>query len=316
MHMRRTRSTILSVAAVAALALTTAACDSASGSSGSGDTVKIGMSVSTLANPFFVSMKEGAEAEAKAEGVELTVSDAQDDASQQANHLDNFTTQGVKSIIINPVDSDAAVPSVKAAIKSDIPVIGVDRTVTGVTLASMIASDNVAGGKQAAEALAKEIGEKGEIVVLQGLSGTSASRDRGAGFTAGIKAFPNIKVVAEQPADFDRTKGLDVMTNLLTAHPNIVGVFAENDEMALGALEALGNKAGDKIKVVGFDGTTDGAKAIEAGTMLASIAQQPAELGKVAVQNAVKAAKGEKPVATVAVEVILVTKANAAEYAK
>jgi ABC-type sugar transport system substrate-binding protein len=312
--MRRTRSTFLSIAAVAALALTTAACDSASGSSGSDDSVKIGMSISTLNNPFFVAMKEGAEAEAKAEGVSLTVSDAQDDASQQLNHLDNFTTQGVKSIIINPVDSDAAVPAVKAAIKAKIPVIGVDRTVTDVTLASMIASDNVAGGKLAAEALAEAIGKKGKIVVLQGLSGTSASRDRGAGFTEGIKAFGDIEVVAEQPADFDRTKGLDVMTNLMTKYPDLVGVFAENDEMALGAVQALGKKAGDTVKVVGFDGTADGIKAIEAKTMLASIAQQPTELGKVAVQNAVKAAKGEKPVANDLVAVKVVTEANAAEF--
>ena len=112
-------------------------------------------------------------------------------------------------------------------------------------------------------------------MILQGTAGTSASRERGQGFAEGLKAYPGIKVVAQQPADFDRTKGLDVMTNLLQAHPDVDGVFAENDEMALGAIKALGSKAGKSVAVVGFDGTPDGLKAVEAGTLYASVAQQP-----------------------------------------
>ncbi|WP_032762786.1 substrate-binding domain-containing protein [Streptomyces sp. CNS654] len=283
-----------------------------SGSSGS--TKKIGMSLSTLNNPFFVQMKEGAQAEAEKAGIDLTVTDAQNDASQQANQLQNFTSSGVSSIIVNPVDSDAVGPGVRSANKADIPVIAADRGVNKADTATLVASDNVAGGKLAADALADKLGGKGSIVILQGTAGTSASRERGAGFAEGLKAYPDIKVVAKQPADFDRTKGLDVMTNLIQSHPGVTGVFAENDEMALGAAKALGSRAGKSVSVVGFDGTPDGLKAVKAGTLYASVAQQPAELGKIAVQNAVKAAKDEKVASTVKVPVKVVTRENVADF--
>lgn len=280
----------------------------------SGGTTKVGMSLSTLNNPFFVQMKEGAQAEAEKAGIDLTVTDAQNDASQQANQLQNFTSSGVSSIIVNPVDSDAVGPGVRSANKADIPVIAADRGVNKAETATLVASDNVAGGKLAADALADKLGGKGSIVILQGTAGTSASRERGAGFAEGLKAYPDIKVVAKQPADFDRTKGLDVMTNLIQSHPGVTGVFAENDEMALGAAKALGSKAGKSVSVVGFDGTPDGLKAVEAGTLYASVAQQPSELGKIAVRNAVKAAKDEKVESTVKVPVKVVTRENVADF--
>ncbi|MDG9685952.1 substrate-binding domain-containing protein [Streptomyces sp. DH18] len=283
-------------------------------SGSSGGTTKVGMSLSTLNNPFFVQMKEGAQAEAEKAGIDLTVTDAQNDASQQANQLQNFTSSGVSSIIVNPVDSDAVGPGVRSANKADIPVIAADRGVNKARTATLVASDNVAGGKLAADALADKLGGKGSIVILQGTAGTSASRERGAGFAEGLKAYPDIKVVAKQPADFDRTKGLDVMTNLIQSHPGVTGVFAENDEMALGAAKALGSKAGKSVSVVGFDGTPDGLKAVEAGTLYASVAQQPAELGKIAVRNAVKAAKDEKVESTVKVPVKVVTRENVADF--
>ncbi|MFE1730213.1 substrate-binding domain-containing protein [Streptomyces bacillaris] len=283
-------------------------------SGSSGGAKKVGMSLSTLNNPFFVQMKEGAQAEAEKAGIDLTVTDAQNDASQQANQLQNFTSSGVSSIIVNPVDSDAVGPGVRSANQADIPVIAADRGVNKADTATLVASDNVAGGKLAADALADRLGGKGSIVILQGTAGTSASRERGAGFAEGLKAHPGIKVVAKQPADFDRTKGLDVMTNLIQSHPDITGVFAENDEMALGAVKALGGKAGKSVSVVGFDGTPDGLKAVEAGTLYASVAQQPGELGRIAVQNAVKAAKGDTVEKTVKVPVKVVTRENVADF--
>ncbi|OKK23587.1 substrate-binding domain-containing protein [Streptomyces sp. NBC_00341] len=283
-------------------------------SGSSGGNTRIGMSLSTLNNPFFVQMKAGAQAEAKAAGIDLTVTDAQNDASQQANQLQNFTSSGVDSVIVNPVDSDAVGPAVRGANDAGIPVVAADRGVNKADTATLVASDNVAGGKLAAKALADKLGGKGSIVVLQGTAGTSASRERGAGFAAGIKAYPGIKTVATQPADFDRTKGLDVMTNLLQGHPGITGVFAENDEMALGAVKALGSKAGKSVSVVGFDGTPDGLKAVGAGTLYASVAQQPKELGKIAVRNAVRAAEDKKVARTVKVPVKVVTRQNVADF--
>ena len=232
----------------------------------------------------------------------------------QINQLNNAQTSGAQVVIINPTDSDAVVPAVKALNSADIPVVAVDRSANGGDVASFVASDNVAGGKQAADALAKAIGGEGEVLVLQGITGSSASRDRGQGFAEGIAAYPNIKIVAQQTAGFDRTQGLNVATNLLQAHPNVKAIVAENDEMALGALEALGARAGSDVMVVGFDGTADGLKAVESGRMVATIAQQPGELGAKAVEQAARLAKGEPVEAEVPVEVVTVTKDNVADF--
>ncbi|MFF9273745.1 ABC transporter permease/substrate-binding protein [Streptomyces griseosporeus] len=275
---------------------------------------RIGLALSTLNNPFFVQIEAGARAEAKRLGVDLTVTDAQNDASQQANQLQNFTSSGVDAIVVNPVDSDAAGPAVRAADKADIPVIAVDRGVNKAATKALVASDNVAGGELAAKTIAGKLGGHGKIVILQGQAGTSAARERAQGFAQGLRAYPGIEVVAQQPADFDRTKGLDVMSNLLQAHPDVQGVIAANDEMALGAVKALGSKAGKSVQVVGFDGTPDGLKAVEAGTLYASVAQQPSQLGKIAVDNALTALKGHKTEQTVKVPVKVVTRDNVAGF--
>ncbi|MFI6736004.1 D-ribose ABC transporter substrate-binding protein [Nonomuraea sp. NPDC050451] len=286
----------------------------ACGGGGAAGEIKIGLSVSTLNNPYFVQFRDGAQAEAKKLGATLTVTDAQNDPSQQVNQVQNFTSQNMKAIIINPVDSDAAAPAVKAADRAAIPVIAADRGVNGADVVQTVASDNVAGGRAAAQELARLLGEKGNVAVLQGVPGTSASRDRGRGFAEGIAAYPNIKVVARQPADFDRTKGLDVMANLIQSHPGLAGVFAENDEMALGAIKALDSRAGQQVKVVGFDGTPDAIKAVRAGTLSATVAQQPRMLGQQAVDAAVRAAKGESIPKAVAVPVKPATKENVDQF--
>lgn len=273
-----------------------------------GGDASIGLALSTLNNPFFVSLRDGAQAAADEAGVELVVTDARDDATQQADQVQNFLTQQLDAVLINPVDSDAAGPTVAPLIEAGIPVVAVDRGVNDAEVSSFVASDNVLGGRLAADALAEAIGEQGQVLVLQGVAGTSASRERGQGFSEGIAAYPGIEVVAMQPADFDRAQGLDVATNLLQANPEVVGIFAENDEMALGAVQALGARAGQDVFVVGFDGTDDGMAAIEAGTMYASIAQQPEELGRAAVEAALAVIAGEEVEATVSVEVVAVTR--------
>ncbi|MGW7420547.1 ABC transporter permease/substrate-binding protein [Streptomyces sp. NPDC054813] len=275
---------------------------------------KMGLSLSTLNNPFFVQIRSGAQAEAKKQGVDLTVTDAQNDASQQANQLQNFTSSGLGAIIVNPVDSDAASNSVKSADKAGIPVIAVDRGVNNAKTDALVASDNVAGGELAAKTIGDRLGGHGKIVILQGQAGTSAARERAQGFANGLKAYPGIQVVAQQPADFDRTKGLDVMSNLLQAHPDVQGVIAANDEMALGAIKALGSKAGKSVSVVGFDGTPDGLTAVKNGTLYASVAQQPSQLGKIAVDNALKAIQDKKVESTIKVPVKVVTKENVAGF--
>src|SRR5699024_373524 len=249
----------LGAAAVAGTGL--AACNRGGDGEGGGGQ-RVMLAVSTQTNPFFVELVEGAEAEAEAQGISLDVQDASDDSATQANQLANAITQGHALVIVNPTDSDAVSTSVESLNDADIPVIAVDRDATSGELASFIASDNVAGGTQAAEALAAAIGEEGEVIVLQGVPGSSASRDRGQGFTEGIEQFSDITVVAQQTANFDRAEGLNVATNLLPANPDVVGIFCENDEMALGAIEALGDRAGTEVTVVGFDGTEEGIAAV------------------------------------------------------
>ncbi|MEV5613842.1 substrate-binding domain-containing protein [Streptomyces sp. NPDC052225] len=302
------------LAAVVTVAIVGATSFLHGGTSSSADKPKVGLSLSTLNNPFFVQIRAGAQAEAKKLGVDLTVTDAQNDASQQANQMQNFTSSSLDAIVLNPVDSAAASNSVAAANKAGMPVVAVDRGVEKAKVATLVASDNVEGGVLSARTMAEKLGGKGKIVILQGQPGTSAARERAAGFEKGLKEYPGIKVVAQQPADFDRTKGLDVMSNLLQAHPGVQGVIAANDEMALGAIKALGSKAGTSVPVIGFDGEADGIKAVEAGTMYASVAQQPYELGQIAVRNALKATQDKKLAPAVKVPVKVVTSKNAAAF--
>ncbi|AHU90122.1 ABC transporter substrate-binding protein [Trueperella pyogenes] len=306
---------LTALAAAAAMAFTLTACnrdaqgENGTTSSATGDVVLL---VSTLNNPFFVDLRDGAQAKADALGVKLQVQDAQNDASTQNNQIDNAIASGAGLVIINPVDSDAAGPGVVKLNDANIPVIAVDRGVTSGKLATFISSDNVAGGRQAAEELAKAIGEKGDVLVLQGIPGSSASRDRGQGFDEGIAAFTGIKVAAKQTANFDRSQGLDVTNNLLQANTNIKGIFAENDEMALGALEAIGS--GSDIKVFGFDGTGDALTAIAADRMVGTIAQQPKELGALAVDAAAKILSGKTVDKEIPVKVVSVLKANVKDF--
>ncbi|MGO3044211.1 D-ribose ABC transporter substrate-binding protein [Corynebacterium casei] len=302
----------LAITSVAALSFTAVACNRGESSEGSGDSVTLALSTQT--NPFFVELRDGAQAKADELGIELDIQDASDDAATQTDQLRNAETSGADVVIVNPTDSDAVGSAVQTLNNADIPVIAVDRSSNSGEVASFVASDNVAGGKQAAEALAAAIGEEGEILVLQGIAGSSASRDRGQGFEEGIAAFPNIKVVGKQTANFDRTEGLNVTTNLLQANPNIKAIFAENDEMALGAIEALGARAGEEVKVFGFDGTADGLAAVEDGKLEGTIAQQPDELGARAVEQAAAILDGETPEEEIPVEVVTVTNENVAEF--
>ncbi len=266
---------------------------------------KIGLIVSTLNNPFFVTLKEGAEAKAKELGLELVVLDSQNDAAVELSNMEDLLTQNVKVIIINPTDSDAVGNAVKAANAKNIPVITLDRGANAGEVVTHIASDNTAGGVMAGEYIAGLLDGTGKVVELEGIAGTSAARDRGLGFNKAIANLP-IEVVAKQVADFDRTKGLAVMENVLQSQPEIDAVFAHNDEMALGALKAI-EVSGRDILVVGFDATADAVKAVEDGLMAATVAQQPSLIGSMGVDAAKKVIDGESLDAFMPVKLKLIT---------
>ena len=245
----------------------------------------VGVSLSTLNNPFFISVKEGIVDLAEEKGSHVKVLDAQDDTSKQSNDVDDLIQQGVDILLINPVDSSAITPAVEAANSAGIPVVTIDRSSEGGQVLTLVASDNVEGGKMAAQYIEEISGENAKVAELEGIPGASATNERGKGFNEYAK--DKLDIVDKQTANFDRAKGLTVMENMLQSKPEIQAVFAQNDEMALGAIEAIqaAGKTGN-IQVVGFDGTDDGLDAIEAGTLSATVAQQPEEMGKLAMQAA------------------------------
>jgi len=262
--------------------------------------------LSTLNNPFFVTMKDGAEAKAKELGYELIVLDSQNDPSKELSNVEDLTIRGVKAILINPTDSDAVSNAIRIANRSNIPVLTLDRGASRGEVVSHIASDNVAGGEMAGKFIMEKVGEKAKVIQLEGIAGTSAARERGQGFMQAVDGS-NMELLASQPADFDRTKGLNVMENLLAANPDVEAVFAQNDEMALGALRAV-QASGKDVLIVGFDGTDDGIAAVNRGMLSATVAQQPELIGALGVEVASKVLKGEQVEANIPVPLKVITK--------
>ncbi|OEG61998.1 MAG: D-ribose ABC transporter substrate-binding protein [Halanaerobium sp. MDAL1] len=257
--------------------------------------VKLGLAVSTLNNPFFVDLKDGAESMAEEMGVEILTVDAQDDAASQLSSVEDLLIKQIDVLIVNPVDGNAVVSAITAANDAGVPVITVDRGAEGGDVVSHIASDNVAGGEMAGDFIAEQLGEEGKVVELQGIPGTSAARDRGEGFNKAMDKYSGMEVIARQPAGFDRAEGMTVMENILQGNPEIDAVFAHNDNMALGAMEAIAAAGrSDEIMIVGFDAIDDAVAAVEAGDLAATIAQKPALMGEMAVETAVKVANGEE----------------------
>ncbi|MGL5533504.1 MAG: ribose ABC transporter substrate-binding protein RbsB, partial [Plesiomonas shigelloides] len=237
----------------------------------------------------------------------LIVLDSQNDPAKELANVEDLTVRGVKVLLINPTDSAAVANAVAMANRSNLPVITLDRGAEKGKVVSHIASDNVAGGKMAGDFIAEKLGKQAKVIELEGIAGTSAARERGAGFKQAIEAH-QLQLLAAQPADFDRTKGLNVMENLLAAQPQVQAVFAQNDEMALGALRALQAAGKENVLVVGFDGTEDGIKAVQRGKLAATIAQQPDQIGSIGVETADKVLKGQPVEANIPVPLKVVTK--------
>ena len=272
---------------------------------------KIGMVLSTLNNPFFVNMKDGAEKEAEKLGYDLVVLDSQNDPAKERANVEDLVQLGVIALLINPTDSDAVVKTVEVANKSNIPVITLDRQANGGKITSHIASDNIKGGAMAAEFVLEKLGTEANInvVELQGIPGASATRDRGAGFHSILDDKTNVKFVSSQAADFDRQKGLSVMENILQGNSDVQVVFAHNDEMALGAAKAIGT-SNVKAMVIGFDGNEDALDAVEKGEMIATVAQQPDLIGALGVELALKIYNGEAVDKEIAADLKIVSNQN------
>ncbi len=317
----RTVRTAALVAVVSALALS--GCSRGSGGSGpasdgkSSGSKSATMIMSTLNNPFFISVKNGAQAQAHKNGLDLNVQNANNSDATSLNLTTTAVSKQVGALIIDPVSSQSATSAVTQANNAKIPVLGFDRRPGGGKLASFIGYDPIQAGKNSADALAKSLGGKGDVVEIQGILGTNVAQDRSKGFEQEIAKFPGIKVIAKQSANFDRSTALDVMTNILQAHPVVAGVYAANDEMAMGVLAALKSRGlAGKVRLVGNDGISDALQAIASGQMYATNAESPYALGQQVADLTSAVLAGKAVDADKKLEGQLVTKDNVRAYAK
>ena len=278
----------------------------------------VALVLKTLNHPFFVDMRRGAQEAADRLGVTLQVQAAEReiDVEKQMQIVENLIQTGIQALCITPSGSREIVSALVKARDAKVPIVVVDTRLdakaaadAGVKPATFVGSDNYEGGKLAGEYMVKASNGNARVAILEGIPGHETGDSRLRGFKDAVKGTPGISIVASQPANWERDQGFTVFQNMLQAHPDIDSVFACSDLMALGAIEALAaaGKAG-KVRVVGFDALDDAKKAIAAGTMAASVAQFPSEMGRVAVENAVKVIRGETPPTDVNVKLELVTK--------
>ncbi|MBE2201974.1 MAG: substrate-binding domain-containing protein [Anaerolinea sp.] len=258
---------------------------------------------------FFTVLADGAVEAAARFNVTLHVREANDTLATQQAQIQEMIDQQVQAIIIVPVDTEAIVPSLQAANDAGIAIFTVDRSADTDVIIAHIASDNAAGGHMAADYLAETIGRQGNVVELTGIAGTSAAQERGRGFNEAIAAFPNIQIVAQETGNFNLAEGQQAFAAILSEHADIAAVFAHNDDMILGAIAAAQEVGrANQIVFVGFDAIDAAVTALENGELNATIAQQPAEMGRLGVETAVLYLQGNTTPNFIPVELSLITK--------
>ena len=255
------------------------------------ETIKLGITLYSLKNEFTVRIANAAEAKAKELGVELVVYDGNYDPSTQISQVETMISEGVDGIILNPQDAEACAPCVDKAVAAGIPVVGVNTRVKSDKLTSYVGSQDVTAGEMEMQKIVDLLDGKGKIVIIEGPMGQSAQIERRQGIQNILDKYPNIEVLAEKSANWSRSEGMTVMENWLQAFDQIDAVVAENDEMALGAREAIKGKKLD-IPAIGVDGITDALTAVEEGNLIASIFQDGAGQGSKAVEVLLEAING------------------------
>ena len=281
----------------------------------------VALVLKTLNHPFFVDMRRGAQEAADRLGVTLQVQAAEReiDVDKQMQIVENLLQTGIDVLAITPSGSREIVSALAKAKAANVPIVIVDTRIdpkaaaaAGVQPETFIGSDNYEGGRLAGEYVVQLTGGKARVAILEGIPGHETGDSRLRGFRDAVAKASGITIVASQPANWERDQGFNVFQNMLQAHADIDTVFAASDLMALGAIEAIAaaGKTG-RIRVIGFDALDDAKTAIEAGTMAASVAQFPYEMGKAAVESAVKVMNGEKLPADIMVKLEMVTSASA-----
>lgn len=257
---------------------------------------KIAVVISTLNNPWFVFLGETAAAKAKALGYDAKIFDSQNNTALESDHFENIIVSGFGAILFNPTDANGSVANVLKAKAAGVPVFCMDREINSADAAtSQILSDSYSGAVAVGKYFTQQLNKKGNYVELLGLVGDNNTWARSKGFHSVVDNYPNFKLVAQQSADFDRNKAMEVMESILQANPDIDGVFCGNDAMAMGAYQALvsSGKAGE-VKVFGFDGAEDVITAIGENKVAATGMQFPKVMAETAAQFADEYIKGKR----------------------
>lgn len=285
-----------------------------------GSEVEIALIVKALDSEFWQRMKTGAEEAARGmPGVKLSVlaPEREINIDQQVSILEDQILKRVSALAVAPAGVSEILPVLDKAQAARIPVLVVDTDLEWPAKLSYIGTDNRLGGRIAGEYVVNLLGGKGKVAVIRGVLGVATHEERLAGFREALAAAPGVECVAVQPANSERPQGMAVMENLLTTHPDLNAVFATSDQMALGAMEAAAarNLTG-KLAIVSFDATREAIRAVQSGRLSAVVAQHPEAMGRVAVQQAVRAARGASVERRVDTGTTLVTRRNAAEFLK
>lgn len=278
---------------------------------------KIAVVISTLNNPWFLVLGESAAERARELGYEATIFDSQNNTSKEAEHFENLIAAGYSAILFNPTDSEGSVSNVKRAKQAGVPTFCMDREINALEVAtSQIISDSFSGCVALGEYFVRQLNKKGNYVELLGLVGDNNTWNRSKGFHSVVDHFPELKMVAQQSADFDRSKALEVLESILQSNPDIDAVFCGNDAMAMGAYQAL-VAAGktDSVMVFGFDGTEDVMNAIYDKRIKATVMQSPKFMAKTAAELADQYIKGKRDfTAKTPISVEVVTQENINEF--
>lgn len=313
--MRRGLVFLLVTAAVAGM-LTGCKSETASSPAGNEAAVKIGFMNTNLSNEFQVAMLDAAREKATELGVTIVEQDGQGDAAKQVSQMEQLISQKVDAIVMAPYDKDACAPAVVKAKEAGIPLIIVNSTVNNMDQAvAYVGSDDKVAGEMAMKELAGAIGGSGNIMMIRGPIGNSAEVGRTEGVFAVLEEYPDIQIVVDEPADWDRERAMKLMENKLQGSLEIVGVMAQNDEMAIGAqkaIEAAGKQ--DQISVIGIDAIADALTAVEEGKLIATVFQDARAQAEKAMEVAFMAAKGESVEHEYYIDFQLITTDNVSEF--
>lgn len=278
---------------------------------------KIAVVISSLNNPWFVVLGESAAQRARELGYTAQIFDSQNNSAKEAEHFDNIIAMGYDAILFNPTDADGSVLNVKRAKTAGIPTFCMDREINSRDAATtQLLSDSFSGCVKLGQYFVRQVGKKGNYVEILGIVGDNNTWNRSNGFHSVVNEFPELKMVAQQSADFDRNKAMDVMETIMQANPQIDAVFCGNDAMALGAYQAvLAAGKADKVKIFGFDGSKDAIDAIAAGKIMATVMQFPVLMARTSADLADQYIKGKRDFSNkTPVEVVLVTSENVSKY--